>query len=142
MFDIEDLDGTVRCIVWPTEFVSEGSKIAADAIVLLQGVLDRRGGDEANLVVNRVILLDEAESMMTSGMAVRIDQARHGDEAIRIMHEILRGYPGNRRLEFRLILEDGMVVKMKSNLMKVDINQQLCQRLEEQLGAGSIEMLT
>lgn len=142
MFDLEDIDGMIRCIVWPTEFVTESAKIRPDAVVLLQGVLDRRGGDEANLVVNRVIPLDEADASLTNGLAVRIDQARHGEAMVQTIYEIVRGYPGSRRLEFRVLLHDGTVVSMKSNRVRIDINQELCQRLEESLGAGCLDMLT
>jgi len=142
MFDLEDCDGAIRCIIWPTEFVSESVRVTPDAIVIVQGSLDRRGGDEANLVISRVIPLDEAETMMTSGLAVRIDEGRHGTDAIRDIYEIVRGYPGSRRLEFRLQMKDGLVVRLKSNRIKIDINQQLCQRLEEYLGADSLDLLT
>lgn len=142
MFDLEDTEGLIRCICWPTEFVTESEKIRPDAVVLIHGVLDRRGGDEACLVVNRVIPLADADTELTSGLAIRIDGARHSSGDIRTVHEIVRGYPGGRRMEFRVLLEDGTVVELKSSRMRIEINQQLCRRLEECLGEGCLDLLT
>ena len=56
-------------------------------------------------------------------------------------YEILRAYPGKADLELELALDDGFRVHMKSNKVRVDINEQLCDRLRELLGKGGVEML-
>ena len=40
MFDLEDVDGAVRCIQWPTEFAVQGEMIQPDAIVVVQGSVE------------------------------------------------------------------------------------------------------
>ena len=141
MFDLEDLDGAIRCIQWPTEFITQGHLIKNDAIVVAQGTLDRRGGDEANLVVDRVIPLDQLDQNLTNGLAVRISEQTHGPQAVRDVYEIVRGHPGNRRLRIDLRLADGTSVKLDAHKLKIDVTGQLCQRLEAYLGAGAVEML-
>lgn len=140
MFDLEDVDGAIRCILWPQDFAKQGQFIVPDAVVVLQGRLDFRGGDEANLIVDKVIPLDQLNESMAQGVKIRIDESRHGHEGLKNAYEILRGYPGNRELKLELLLSDGMRVEMQSN-KKIEVNDQLCGRLKELLGANNVEML-
>ena len=55
MFDLEDTDGMIRCILWPEQFVRFGELIQADAIRVVRGAIDKRpGSEEANLIVNEI----------------------------------------------------------------------------------------
>ena len=59
-----------------------GHLVQPDAILVVRGVIDRRGGgDEVNLIVNELIPLDELGSRYTSGIVVRIDEAKGGERS-------------------------------------------------------------
>ena len=142
MFDLEDVDGAIRCVMWPKEYAQHGNMIQADGVVVLQGSLDRRGGDEANLIVDRVIPIEQLDSShLTTGICVRINQKAHGKEAVAKVYEIVRGYPGNRKLQLEIKLDDGMEVKLAAHKVRVDINDQLCKRLKDCLGENAFEMM-
>ncbi len=140
MFDLEDVDGAIRCILWPQDFAKFGDKVIADEVVVLQGRLDYRGGDEANMIVDKVIPISQLDQNLTHGVKIMIDQQKHGEDGLKNAYEILRGYPGNRELKIEVILEDGMRVELESN-KRIDINDQLTSRLTELLGKTSVEML-
>ncbi|MEM7454652.1 MAG: OB-fold nucleic acid binding domain-containing protein [Planctomycetota bacterium] len=141
MFDLEDVEGSIRSILWPQDFAQHGHLITPDAVVVLQGRLDfRGGGDEANLIVNNVIPIDQLDQSLTNGIKIMIDQQIHGDAGLKNAYEILRGYPGGRRLKVEVCLENGIRVQMDSS-KKIDINDQLCRRLRELLGNSGVEML-
>ena len=132
MFDLEDVDGNIRSIQWAKEFAEQGHLIQSDSIVVIQGTIDRRdGGDEANLIVDRVIPIDEIEQCLTTGIKIRLDEEKYDTGLMKGLYEILRGYPGKCSLEFELRLKDRTRVQLKSNKMKIDINPELCRRLEE-----------
>ncbi len=109
-------------------------------VVVLQGRLDYRGGDEANLIVDKVIPIDQLDENLTHGIKIHVDQRHHGDEGLKNAYEIIRGYPGSRELKIELTLADGMHVQMNSN-KKIEINEQICGRLRALLGKTSVEML-
>jgi DNA polymerase III subunit alpha len=140
MFDLEDIDGAIRCIQWPTQFATHGQYVVSDAVVVIQATVDRRGGDEANLIVEKIIPLDQLSDSLTQGLVVTVNESRHGEKGLKDVYEILRGYPGKRRLELKLVLDDGSEVKLRSDV-KVDVTKDLCSRLEQYLGTGTVEML-
>ncbi|MFO0901896.1 MAG: DNA polymerase III subunit alpha [Pirellulales bacterium] len=142
MFDLEDMAGTIRCILWPDDFVNFGQLVQPDAILVVRGSLDRRGGDEANLVVNELIPLAELGSRYTTGIVVRVDEARHGVEMLPKIREIVRGYPGQRDFELLLQLRDGCRVKLRSNRVRLDVTPELQRRLDELLGPGNLRRIT
>ncbi len=139
MFDLEDVDGAIRTIAWPSTFANVGEMIKPDAVVVVQGKLDYRG-DEPNLIVDKLIPIDELGSSMTTGLKISIDQQRHGSDGLKTAYEIIRGYPGPRDLKIELVLDNGMVVQVDSH-KKIDVNEQMCDRLRQLLGTSGVEML-
>ena len=117
-----------------------GQFITPDAVVVLQGRLDYRGGDDANLIIDKVIPIDQLDQNLTHGIKIMIDQSVHGEDGLKTAYEIIRGYPGRRELKIEVILDDGMRVELASN-RQVDITEQLTSRLTELLGKTSVEML-
>ena len=139
-FDLEDVDGVIRCIMWPDGYATAGHLVAADAILVVRGVLDRRGGDEANLIVNELIPLDELDSRYTSGLVVRVDETEHGPDALAKVREIVRGYPGNAEFQIVLILANGTKVRLTSQT-RINITAELRARLDDLLGLGNLQVL-
>jgi DNA polymerase-3 subunit alpha len=142
MFDLEDVAGTIRTIVWPEQFSEMGHLVAPDAILLVRGVIDRRGGEEANLVVNELIPLDQLDSRYTSGIIVRIDEREHSESALDQIKEIVRSYPGPSELQLAVVLEDGSRVYLKSQRVRLEVNRELQDRLDNLLGPGNLQLLT
>jgi DNA polymerase-3 subunit alpha len=141
MFDLEDLEGAIRCIQWPTEFAVQGELIKTDAVLVVQGLVDRRNGDEANLIVERVIPFDDLQSSLGSAVKLRIDERRHGADVLKHAYEIVRGYPGTCPLMMDLSLESGYQVHVKCSKLRVDVNRQMCERLQELLGDDCLELV-
>ena len=114
MFDLEDTEGMMRWIVWPEQFVHYEELIKPDAIVVVRGAVDKRpGSEEANLIVNEIIPLEDLAARYTRGVRIRVSEEVHGPQKLEQLHEILRGYPGNCELELTLCLADGSRVACK-----------------------------
>ncbi len=141
MFDLEDVQGIMRCILWPEQYVEYGELVQPDAILVVIGVIDKRpGSDEANLIVNELIPLDQLQSRYTRGMRIRLMESTHGLRAVEQLYEILRGYPGKSELELAIRLADGRLVQSDCK-MRIEINGEMCSRLEELLGPGNFRLL-
>lgn len=142
MFDLEDLVGPMRCILWPEEFTESGHFVQPDAILFARGQIDKRpGSDEANVVVKELIPLEEAEQRFTRGIMIRVSQPKHGIESLDNLQEILRGYPGNCSVDLILYLDDGTKVSCRCQSVKVGPNVELRRRVDDLLGPGNFRMV-
>ena len=141
-FDLEDMQGSIRCIVWPKSFVDCGDRVIADAVVLAKGKIDRRGGgDEANLIIDELIPLEELDARYTHGLRIRLDEQEHDKQTLTRLREILRGYPGKQEMLFSMQLNEGEVVHMRSGKYRVDVTPELRGRLDDLLGVGHYKLL-
>ena len=140
-FDLEDMEGNIRCIMWPEQFAQFGEQLQAEAIVVLRGVLDRRGGgDEANLIVNELIPLDQLDARFTGGVVINVDERKHGETGLESLKEVLRGYPGQCELTLVLLLADGSRVNLTSDEMKVEVTPELKDRVKNLLGDDAMQL--
>lgn len=142
MFDLEDVDGTIRSILWPDGFAEMGHLVKADAILMIRGVIDRRGGDEANLIINELIPLDQLDSRYTTGIVVRIDEREHPADILEKVREVCRSSPGNSELQLAVVLEDKSRVILRSNKVRLEITRELQERFDNLLGLGNLQLLT
>jgi len=142
MFDLEDTEGVIRCILWPDDFEKYGDLVQPDAILLARGALDRRGGDEANLIVNELVPLDQLDQRFTQGVLIRLDAARSNEPTVKTLREILRAYPGNCGLHLVMTLDNGSRVRMRCDGMHVNVVPEMKSRVEDLLGPGNMKLLT
>ena len=141
-FDLEDMQGSIRCIVWPKGFVDCGDRVQPDAVVLAKGKIDRRGGgDEANLIIDELIPLSDLDTRYTHGMRVRLEEEDHGVDTMNRLREIIRGYPGSQEMMFSLQLREGDMVHLKSDKYRVEITPELRERIDDLLGSGHYKLL-
>ena len=141
-FDLEDMEGNARCIMWPDGYATQGELIQAESIVLLRAAVDRRGeGDEYNLIVNEIIPLETASSRFTNGMRIQLSEERHSLETLPRLNEILRGYPGKLEVQLALEMLSGETVHIKTRKHRVEITPELRTRLDDLLGQESHRLI-
>jgi len=141
MWDLEDLDGVVRCILWPEQFAEFSALVKADTILAVRATIDRRpGAEEINLIVNELIPLDDLSARFSNGVLIRLREDTHGIDALTPLREIVRGYPGNKPLKLWLDLAEGGSVTLDCAKSAVSIDPELRRRVEELLGPGSFRV--
>ncbi len=140
-FDLEDMQGSIRCILWPKGFAACGERVQPDAVVLAKGKCDRRGGDEANLIIDELIPLSDLDTRYTHGMRIRLDEQEHDESTMNQLREILRGYPGSQELLFSMSLTEGETVHLKSDRYRVQVTSELRDRIDDLLGTGHYKLM-
>ncbi|MEK6235426.1 MAG: DNA polymerase III subunit alpha, partial [Planctomycetales bacterium] len=142
MFDLEDLQGILRCIAWPEQFAEFGEMIVGDAILGVRGRIDKRpGSEEANLIVDELIPLKELEERYTKRVAVRVYEETHGLEGLEKLYEILRYYPGEYELQLMIQMADGSRALCDCEGLKVALEPEMRSRVEELLGSGNFRLV-
>jgi len=142
MFDLEDMNGIVRCICWPEQYAMMGEMVRADAILVVRGAVDRRpGSEEANLVVNELIPLEDLAGRFTKGVVIRVNELEHGQKGLEDLYEILRGYPGHCELQLCIVTADGAKVYLKAGGLRVDLQPEMRSRVDALLGPGNFRLI-
>ncbi len=142
MWDLEDMGGMVRCILWPEDFAVHGHLVERDAVLIVRGSIDRRpGSDDVNLIVNELIPFSELSTRYTRGVVIRVNEHDEADRELDALYEILRGYPGNCELQFVVYLADGSRAHLKSEAMRVDLTAEMRKRVDDLLGPGNVRLL-
>ncbi|XZE55122.1 DNA polymerase III subunit alpha [Planctomycetaceae bacterium SH139] len=141
-FDLEDMEGAVRCILWPSGFAEIGEAIQPDAVLLARATVDKRGGsDEVNLMINDLTPLDELENRFTRGLRLVLEPEQQQSSFLSQIREILRGYPGKQELMFSMKMQDGSLVHLRSGRYAVEVSSELQRRLKELLGEDGCRLL-
>ena len=141
-FDLEDLEGTVRCICWPDGYEMMGHLIEAESVVIMRATVDKRGGsDDVNLIANEIIRIEEASERFTAGLRINVEQEIHDIDVLPRLNEILRGYPGKMDVLVALKMNSGDTVHLKSKKHKAAITPELRGRLDDLLGSNSHNLL-
>ena len=139
MFDLEDTAGLMRSILWPEDFLQYGHLVTADRIIVVRGTIDKRpGSEEANLIVNELVPMEDLANRFTRGVRIRIHEERHSERTLEQLYEILRGYPGNCDLQFVIHLADGSRALCPSEGMRVALSTEMRARVDELLGPGNL----
>ena len=142
-FDLEDMEGNVRCILWPRSFVEFGEMVQADAILVARAKVDRRGGgDEANLIIDELIALDQLDERYTQGVRIRVDETAHGEEGLQRLFQIVQSHPGSRKLELHVLLADGRRVVLDNCALGIDASKDFRERVDSVLSPGNLRVIT
>ncbi|MBN1851150.1 MAG: DNA polymerase III subunit alpha [Pirellulales bacterium] len=145
MWDLEDTTGMIRCIMWPESYAEFAEHVQPDAILAMRGTIDRRPGrEEVHLIISELIPLSLLPTRFTSGVLIRIDESRHGEDTLAQLKEIVRGYPGGsqgKQLQLRLDLTDGSSVHLDCPKLRLDITSELRRRVDELLGPGNFRLV-
>jgi len=143
MFDLEDMTGIVRCILWPEQYATSGELVEADKIITVRATVDRRpGSEETNLIVNEIVPIDDLPKRHARGVVMRIHEEDHDLKVLEQLREIVRGYPGNKGLTLLLCLADGWQARLDCNGYSVNLCAELRRRVDDLIGPGNFLLMT
>src|SRR5262249_43174861 len=93
-----------------------------------------------NVIVDELIPLAELADRYSSGVVIRLAEADHGERGLEQLREILRGYPGNKKVRLGLDLAAGGRVWLESASLRIEPPTQLRRRVESLLGPASFHL--
>src|SRR5581483_9162043 len=142
MFDLEDMHGIMRSIVWPEDFARSCHFVEADRILAVRGVIDKRpGSEEANLIINELIPLEDLANRYTKSVRFSVDEQKQGIKGLEQLYEIVRGYPGKCEVQIVLCLADESRVVCQCDGLKIEPSPEMRTRVTDLLGAGHLRLV-
>ncbi len=141
-FRFEDLTGSIDAMLWPEDFAKNEELVQEDRIVFLRGSIDR-SREPAELVVTKIIPIEEGPAELARGVILRISKNRHQPRMIgQLASTVLRfggtldlflevtGIPGYTRIVYRAC-----------NQLKVRADSVFVDNVERLLGRGQVEFI-
>jgi len=133
----EDLTGRVEAIVLPKDLVAFRPALVPDAMMFLQGTVDRRR-EEPALRVSRLIAVDDAPRELATALIVEIADAARVDPVV----GLLREYPGPCRVYFNVRTEDGFIAQVETHAgIRVACAVPLLAGLADIVGSAAVSIL-
>ena len=142
LFRVEDFTGSVKCVLWSDQFARFGADVGEDKIVLVEGHVEwREGTSEPDLIVSKILSLEQARKDLTRGVVLRVP---YGDDAEALMKlegvaSVLKRFRG--RCPVYLTVRDaagrGAQFKLNESFW-VDATALKVDELELLLGPGSV----
>lgn len=141
-FDLEDVTGIIRCIMWPEDFNRQGELVKQEEIVFVRGRVDRRSR-EPNLIVQEIITLEAADKKFTEKVILRFQKGMHTEGDFVQARSILMNYPG--KCDVMVIVEsfddanpDKKFKFPLSSDLRVTADAQMERELQELLGKQNV----
>lgn len=147
-FDFEDESGNVRCIMWPEEYNRQGDRVKPEALLYLKGNVDRRGR-EPNVIVNKLMTIDEAEAEFTTQIAIRFQNGLHAEAELVRVRQVIDRFPGE--VDVVLIVDSADPDNVHSRLryqlalpqrMRVSCAAAMRDELNGILGTGNLSLVS
>ncbi len=93
VFDLEDLAGTVSCVVFPRDYQQCQDVIQPDRIVFVRGQVDRQR-EEPQVRTSEVIDVDEGTRRFSTALVVRLTEDGLDDRMLKALRDILQRHRG------------------------------------------------
>ena len=142
MFWCEDFGGQAKCILWSEEYTRFKEDVKDDAILLFEGVVEwREGASNGDMIVKRILSIDQARRELTRCMLLRMPYAEDEQTLRRFegLKQALSRVPGTTPVHIAVRDKAGKVAELKlARDYWFDPNKVVVDELELILGAGNV----
>jgi DNA polymerase-3 subunit alpha len=135
---VEDLEGYLEVLVFPSVYQQYAKHIQQDAIVFIKGKLSLRE-DQPKVIANEVIPLSEVQSKYTKAVLVNMKTAGMEDDILLRLKNVMLTFRGEVPVYFCFAAHDGSRLTMAlGEDYKVRPNEQFAERIEEIVGKDAV----
>ena len=131
---LEDLNGTVESLVFPSTFAKYGNLIKQEGVVFVKGRLSLRE-EEPKVIVGEIATLDSVRSKYTKAITISVLTAGLEKNSLENLKKIFSRYPGRIPVYLNFVKPDGKrtTVATARNLL-VEPHEGLVRDIEKVLG--------
>lgn len=142
IIQLEDLEGSVEVVVFPSTFKEVYSYLVPAQAVLIKGRLSLRE-EEAKVIASEVIPLDTVKSKYTQAIHLHLKKRDEKPTLLQEVQQVLARYPGPVPVHLHLHLNDGRRVQVQVNSdLAAQPTEELMQEMEQLVGAQNVVLET
>ena len=142
MFQMEDFTGQAKCLLWSEAYDAYRSDVLDDKILLFEGAVEwRDGSTSGDVIVRKVITLEQARREMTRGLLLRLPLGDDDESCNRVdgIQSVLKRAKGTCPVYLSMRDPSGRGIQFKvSSDFAVDPAKVPLDQLELLLGPGSV----
>jgi DNA polymerase III subunit alpha len=138
----EDLGGSTPAMLWPEEFAKSEALLKDDAVVFIKGKISRMR-DPAEVIIDRVIPIENAAAELSRGVVVRLHKGVVGREDFERLQRHMKNRQGNLDVYLELIGLEGVrrAIYKAGQGLKIRHDEKLVSDFESAVGAGNVRLL-
>jgi DNA polymerase-3 subunit alpha len=135
---LEDLEGSVRVLMFHEAFERQGANLIQDAAVFVAGEVNGRDSP-ASIQATEVFPMSEAPRLYAKRLSVHIPAAGVDDGKLQTIKDLLAQYPGAVPVGICLLFPSGEKVFLEADAsVRVTPEEELIQRLQHELGEEGV----
>jgi DNA polymerase-3 subunit alpha len=136
---LEDLNGSVECVMWPDDYLRYKELVAEDRIVFAAGTVERTR-EEPGLVLTRLLTVEQGQRERTTALVLLLNVQIHKPEQIDALARVLERSRGTLPVFLHMQDPAGKWLKLKaSDQFRVNPATLVKADLETILGPGRVE---
>jgi len=142
VFDLEDLAGTVSCVIFPREYQGLQDVIQPDRIVFVRGQVDRRR-EEPQIRTSEIFDVADGPGRLSSAVVVRLGADGLDDAMLTAVRDVLAAHPGDLPVFLQLeTAGNGKTLIRVGDHLRVAMDSALQRDLANLLGNGHTVLAT
>ncbi len=136
---LEDLNGSVECVMWPDDYLRYKEIIEEDRIVFAAGTVEKTR-EEPGLILQRILTVEQGQRERTTGLVLLLNLQLHKPEQIDALAKVLERSRGTLPVFLHLQDVAGKWLKLKAGeQFRVNPATLVKADLETILGPGRVE---
>jgi len=133
---VEDLDGAIDVLLFPSAWQLSGHMVSEDAIVTVRGRLSR-SKDQPEIMGQEVSLPDLSDGP-SGPVVIKLPQTRVNTQTVDHLKEVLRTHPGITEVHLKVLMRDKTLVMRIGDHHRVTPSPALFADLKQLLGPGCL----
>ncbi len=135
---IEDFVGVTEAIIFPDQLPQAQPLLKPDAVVFLEGEVDRRR-EEPSIRVSRVVPIDQARRLLAREVVIRLQSTGGPVENLAEVRDLCAAHHGRCPVYFEITSPEGWTATVKGqDGITVDPSDELLAGLQSLLGAENV----
>ncbi|HET9742263.1 MAG TPA: DNA polymerase III subunit alpha [Terriglobales bacterium] len=138
---LEDMAGSVECIIFPEAYRRLGEKLKMQVPVLVNGSVRVEEESSPKLAISAIQSLDDAKPKLPKSLCIDITLDNALPETADALHALCRERMGEAKIMFYLKRADDFMVVMEADGYNVQADRVFISRAEELCGRGSVRVI-
>jgi len=134
---LEDLQGQVEVVVFPSVLAQYQALIAEDVVIFVRGRVDH-SRQRPNLLASEIIAVDEISKKAAAKVRIRLIAKELDEKKIAQIRQICMQHPGNSPIFLTICTERGKIHAAADKRFSVDPDVEFCNQIRQLVGQGNL----